>query len=120
MSSVPRSAVFAPVKKLGLLIIDEEHSDSYKSDTAPRYHAREVAQKRSHLARCPLLLGSATPSLETFFHAQNGKYKLLSLPARVLGRKMPEVHIVDMRNELKKGNRTIFSELLRNANRTTT
>ena len=111
----PRSAVFAPVKKLGLLIIDEEHSDSYKSDTAPRYHAREVAQKRSHLARCPLLLGSATPSLESFFHAQNGKYKLLSLPARVLDRKMPEVHIVDMRNELKKGNRTIFSDLLRNA-----
>ena len=111
----PRSAIFAPVKQLGLLIIDEEHSDSYKSDTAPRYHAREVAQKRSELANCPLLLGSATPSLESFFHAQNGTYKLLNLPYRVMDRKMPDVHIVDMRNELKKGNRTIFSEHLRNA-----
>ena len=108
----PRSAVFAPVKNLGLLIIDEEHSDSYKSDTAPRYHAREVAQKRSELANCPLLLGSATPSLESFHLAKNGSYRLLSLPTRVLGRKMPDVHIVDMRTELKKGNRTIFSDLL--------
>jgi primosomal protein N' (replication factor Y) len=111
----PRSAVFAPVKELGLLIIDEEHSDSYKSDTAPRYHAREVARKRTELANCPLILGSATPSLESFFQAQKGNYKLLSLPSRVLDRKMPEVHIVDMRNELKKGNRTIFSEHLRYA-----
>ena len=111
----PRSAVFAPVKELGLLIIDEEHSDSYKSDTAPRYHAREVAQKRAKLANCPLILGSATPSLESFFQAQQGNYKLLSLPSRVLDRKMPEVHIVDMRNELKSGNRTIFSERLRSA-----
>ena len=111
----PRSAVFAPVKELGLLIIDEEHSDSYKSDTAPRYHAREVAQKRTELANCPLILGSATPSLESFFHAQKGTYKLLSLPSRILDRKMPEVHIIDMRNELKKGNRTIFSERLRSA-----
>ena len=111
----PRSAVFAPVKNLGLLIIDEEHSDSYKSDTAPRYHAREVAQKRSELANCPVVLGSATPSLESFHLAQNGHYRLLSLPTRVLGRKMPDVHIVDMRTELKKGNRTIFSDLLRSA-----
>ena len=110
----PRSAVFAPVQKLGLLIIDEEHSDSYKSDIAPRYHAREVAQKRSELANCPLILGSATPSLESYFQAQRGAYKLLSLPSRVMGRKMPNVNIVDMRTELKKGNRTIFSELLRN------
>ena len=109
----PRSAVFAPVKELGLLIIDEEHSDSYKSDTAPRYHAREVAQKRAELANCPLILGSATPSLESFFQAQKGSYKLLSLPSRVLDRKMPEVHLVDMREELKQGNRTIFSERLR-------
>lgn len=111
----PRSAVFAPVKDLGLLVIDEEHSDSYKSDTAPRYHAREVAQKRSELANCPVLLGSATPSLESFHLAKNGPYRLLSLPTRVLDRKMPEVHIVDMRGELKKGNRTIFSDLLRSS-----
>ena len=111
----PRSAVFAPVKNLGLLIIDEEHSDSYKSDTAPRYHAREVAQKRSELANCPVLLGSATPSLESYHLAKNGHYRLLSLPTRVLDRKMPDVHIVDMRSELKKGNRTIFSDLLRSS-----
>ena len=111
----PRSAIFAPVKNLGLVIMDEEHSDSYKSDTAPRYHAREVAQKRSELVNCPVLLGSATPSLESYHHAKNGSYRLLNLPTRVLDRKMPEVHIVDMRAELKKGNRTIFSDLLRSS-----
>ena len=110
----PRSAVFAPVKRLGLLVIDEEHSNSYKSETAPRYHAREVAQKRAELANCALLLGSATPSVESFHNARNGTYQLLTLPTRVLDRKMPEVHIVDMRQELKAGNRTIFSERLRN------
>ncbi len=109
----PRSAVFAPVRDLGLLIIDEEHSDAYKSDVAPRYHAREVAQKRSELANCPLLLGSATPSLESFHLAEKGRYRLLNLRERVLNRKMPDVSIVDMRSELKKGNRTIFSDLLR-------
>lgn len=111
----PRSAVFAPVQKLGLLIIDEEHSDSYKSDITPRYHAREVAQKRADLANCPLILGSATPSLESYFHGQVGTYKLLRMPSRVMDRKMPKVHIIDMRNELKAGNRTIFSKRLRNA-----
>ena len=111
----PRSAIFAPAQKLGMLIIDEEHSDSYKSDTAPRYHAREVAQKRSDLANCPVLLGSATPSLESFYRARNGSYRLLNLPDRVFNRKMPDVHIVDMRTELKKGNRTIFSDLLRSS-----
>ena len=111
----PRSAVFAPVKQLGMLIIDEEHSDSYKSDNIPRYHAREVAQKRGELANCPILLGSATPSLESFHRAKNGSYRLLSLPDRVLDRRMPDVHIVDMRTELKKGNRTIFSDILRSA-----
>lgn len=109
----PRSAIFAPVQKLGMLIIDEEHSDSYKSDTAPRYHAREVAQKRSELSNCPVILGSATPSLESFHQAQNRSYQLLNLPNRVFDRKMPDVHVVDMRSELKKGNRTIFSDLLR-------
>ena len=109
----PRSAVFAPVKNLGLLIIDEEHSDSYKSETAPRYHAREVAKKRAEIANCPLLLGSATPSLESFYNAKNGTYKHLTLPARVMDRKMPDVHIVDMRNELENGNRSIFSEHLK-------
>ena len=111
----PRSAIFAPVQALGMLIIDEEHSDSYKSDNAPRYHAREVALKRSELANCPVLLGSATPSLESFHQAKNGSYRLLSLPNRVFDRKMPDVDIVDMRTELKKGNRTIFSDILRSS-----
>ena len=111
----PRSAIFAPVQALGMLIIDEEHSDSYKSDNAPRYHAREVARKRSELANCPVLLGSATPSLESFHQAKNGSYRLLSLPNRVFDRKMPDVDIVDMRTELKKGNRTIFSDILRSS-----
>ncbi len=111
----PRSAVFAPVKDLGLLIIDEEHSDSYKSDTNPRYHAREVARKRTHLANCALVLGSATPSLESFYNSHNSSYQLLSMPTRVLDRKMPIVHIVDMRKELEEGNRTIFSTHLREA-----
>ena len=111
----PRSAIFAPVKQLGMLIIDEEHSDSYKSDNAPRYHAREVARKRSELANCPVLLGSATPSLESFHQARNGSYRLLSLPTRVFDRKMPDVHVVDMRTELKRGNRTIFSDILRSS-----
>ncbi len=111
----PRSAIFAPVQALGMLIIDEEHSDSYKSDNAPRYHAREVARKRSELANCPVLLGSATPSLESFHQARNGSYRLLNLPNRVFDRKMPDVHIVDMRAELKRGNRTIFSDILRNS-----
>lgn len=111
----PRSAVFAPVKQLGMLIMDEEHSDSYKSDNVPRYHAREVAQKRGELANCPVLLGSATPSLESFHRAKNGSYRLLSLPDRVLDRQMPDVHLVDMRTELKKGNKTIFSDVLRSA-----
>ncbi len=111
----PRSAVFAPVNNLGLMVIDEEHSDSYKSDTAPRYHTREVARKRAEFANCPIILGSATPSLESYYQAQNGNYKLLSLPMRVLDRKMPKVQIVDMRDELKKGNRTIFSQQLRDA-----
>ena len=109
----PRSAVFAPVKNLGLLIIDEEHSDSYKSDTVPRYHAREVAKKRAEIANCPLILGSATPSLESYYHAKNGNYRLLNLPARVMDRKMPDVHTVDMRDELKNGNRSILSECLK-------
>ena len=109
----PRSAVFAPVKDLGLLIIDEEHSDSYKSDTAPRYHAREVAKKRAEIAKCPLILGSATPSLESYYQAKQDRYKLLSLPTRVMGRRMPDVRIVDMRDELKNGNRSILSECLK-------
>ena len=111
----PRSAVFAPVVNLGIIVVDEEHETSYKQeDTAPRYHARDVAAKRSELANCPLVLGSATPSLESFYRAQLGEYHLLSLPSRVNNIKMPPVRIVDMCNELKQNNRTIFSTMLRN------
>ena len=112
----PRSAVFAPFLNLGLIVIDEEHETSYKQDTAhPFYHARDVAVKRSELVGCPLILGSATPSLESFYHAQQGEYTLLRLPSRVSNIEMPPVEIVDMREELKRGNRTIFSTALRTA-----
>ena len=112
----PRSAVFAPVTNLGIIVVDEEHETSYKQeDTAPRYHARDVAVKRAKLANCPLVLGSATPSLESFYYAQRGEYHLLCLPSRVKNIKMPPVRVVDMCNELKRNNRTIFSTMLRNA-----
>lgn len=112
----PRSAVFAPVTDLGIIVVDEEHETSYKQeDTAPRYHARDVAAKRSELVNCPLVLGSATPSLESFYSAQRGEYHLLRLPSRVKNIKMPPVQVVDMCNELKQNNRTIFSAMLRNS-----
>ncbi len=112
----PRSAIFAPFPNLGLIVIDEEHETSYKQDAAqPFYNARDVAVKRSGLVGCPLILGSATPSLESFYCAQQGKYTLLKLPARVSNIEMPPVEIVDMREELKRGNRTIFSTSLRTA-----
>ena len=110
----PRSAIFAPLPNLGLIVIDEEHETSYKQDAAhPFYHARDVAVRRSALVNCPLILGSATPSLESFYCAQQGEYTLLKLPSRVSNIEMPPVEIVDMREELKSGNRTIFSRILR-------
>ena len=111
----PRSAIFAPMANLGIIVVDEEHETSYKQeDTAPRYHARDVAAKRSEISNCPLVLGSATPSLESFYRAQRGEYDLLRLPSRVKNIKMPPVRIIDMCNELKQNNRTIFSTVLRN------
>ena len=110
----PRSAIFAPFPNLGLIVIDEEHETSYKQDTAqPFYHARDVAVRRSELADCPLILGSATPSLESYYCAQQEEYTLLRLPSRVSNIEMPPVEIVDMREEIKRGNRTIFSTALR-------
>lgn len=112
----PRSAIFAPMPNLGLIVVDEEHETSYKqADASPRYHARDVALKRSELVDCPVILGTATPSLESFYRAQAGEYHLLSLPSRVSNIKMPPVQIVDMREELEKSNRTIFSVPLRRA-----
>ncbi|MGV2419199.1 MAG UNVERIFIED_CONTAM: primosomal protein N', partial [Staphylococcus saprophyticus] len=110
-----RSSVFAPFKNLGMIIIDEEHESSYKQEDYPRYHARDIAQWRSEYHQCPLILGSATPSLESFARAEKGVYELLSLPNRVNQQALPEVEIVDMREELNSGNRSMFSNQLRDA-----
>lgn len=107
-----RSSVFAPFKNLGMIIIDEEHESSYKQEDYPRYHARDIAQWRSQYHQCPLILGSATPSLETYARAEKSVYKLLSLPNRVNQQALPEIEIVDMRTELSSGNRSMFSEQL--------
>jgi primosomal protein N' (replication factor Y) len=98
-----RSAVFAPVPHLGLIVIDEEHESSFKQDHVPRYHAREVAARRAGRAGIPLVLGSATPSLESWYRAQQGEYELISLPERVLERPMPHVETIDLRNEYGRG-----------------
>ena len=98
-----RSAVFAPLDNVGIIIIDEEHSDSYKqSDPSPRYHARDIAILRSKYHNCSVLLGSATPSLESMARAEKGVYKLLSLPHRINGKKLPSVNIIDMNKEIRK------------------
>jgi len=96
-----RSAVFAPTPRLGLIVIDEEHDGSFKQDSTPRYHAREVALQRTRENNIPLILGSATPSLESFHAAQRGDYRLLELPGRVLGRPLPHVGAIDLRLEFK-------------------
>ncbi len=115
----PRSALFAPQPDLGLIIIDEEHEWTYKQEEqAPRYHAREVALKLAGLCGAVVVLGSATPDLETYHRAQSGAYRLLELPHRVTVRgesPLPEVDLVDMREELKAGNRSIFSRSLNRA-----
>lgn len=107
-----RSAIFAPFENLGMIIIDEEHEASYKQEENPRYHARDVAIYRARLHGCPVVLGSATPSLETFARAKKGVYELLTLPKRISDNGMPDVHIVDMREELRSGNRSMFSRML--------
>ncbi|MBN1594345.1 primosomal protein N' [candidate division FCPU426 bacterium] len=108
-----RSAVFAPVSRLGLMIVDEEHESSYKQEEAPRYHARDIAAVRAKAEKAVLVLGSATPAVETYHNALNGKYTLLSLPARVDGKQLPEVRLVDMSREISpQGGPLIFSEVL--------
>ncbi len=110
-----RSAVFAPCPKLGLLILDEEQEHSYKSENPPRYHAREVALWRGIKENALVLLGSATPSIESMYYAKSGIYRLYRLHTRFGGRKLPEVEIVDMRDELKQGNDLSLSYPLQNA-----
>jgi primosomal protein N' (replication factor Y) len=99
----PRSAVFAPARKLGLVIVDEEHESSYKQDTVPRYHGRDVAVKRASLAGVPIILGSATPSMESLHNARQGRYELVQLPNRVRGLAMPRLHIVHLREDMERG-----------------
>ncbi len=94
-----RSAVFAPARKLGLIVVDEEHETSFKQETTPRYHARDVAVMRARLEGIPIVLGSATPSLESWHNARRGQYTLLSLPKRVLDRPLPDVGLIDLRHE---------------------
>ena len=98
-----RSAVFAPTRKLGLIVIDEEHEGSFKQETVPRYHARDVAVKRAQLEGVPVVLGSATPALETWRNAQTGRYTRIALDERVGARPMPEVTLIDMRYEKPAG-----------------
>ena len=112
----PRSAVFAPVRELGLIVVDEEHDTSYKQDETPRYNARDVAVVRGAYEGCRVVLGSATPSLETWLNAQSGKYRIASIAARVAGHPMPEVHVVDLAEEAEAyASAPIFSKFLLDA-----
>ena len=106
-----RSAIFAPVEKLGIIIVDEEHENTYKQEEMPRYHGRDLAVLRGHLEKCVVVLGSATPSLESAYNAHTGKYELLQLTMRVDDQKMPFIRIVDMRLEAKKSSPIISDPL---------
>lgn len=106
-----RSAIFAPLTNIGIIIIDEEHTATYKQENHPRYHARDIAILRSKYHNCPIVLGSATPSLESFARAMNKNYELLVMKKRANNMVLPDVHIVDMKEEIKRGNYT-FSKLL--------
>ena len=105
----PRSALFVPFSNLGMIVIDEEHEGSYISENAPRYHARETAEYLASLKKASLVLGSATPSLEAYYKAKKGEYRLFTMKNRKNGGELANVRIVDLRQELRKGNRSIFS-----------
>ncbi len=109
----PRSALFTPFQNLGIIVIDEEHEASYKSETAPRYHARETAIERARMTDAFVVLGSATPSVESYENANNGTYCLYRLEQRIFGQSLPAAEVVDLRQELKAGNRSILSRRLR-------
>ena len=108
-----RSAVFAPVENVGILVIDEEHDGSYSSETAPRYNTFDIAFLRARYNGCKLVLGSATPSVETYKRALDGEFALVRMPDRINARPLPDVNIVDMRREVKRGNPSPFSAALR-------
>lgn len=109
-----RSALFSPVKKLGIIVIDEEHETSYKQEDSPRYHAREAAIERAKIAGCPVVLGSATPSLESYYKAEKGEYCLIRITKRIDDRPLPKATIIDMKKELVKGKfSSIISTYLR-------
>ena len=111
----PRSALFTPFSNLGLIIIDEEHEQTYKSENSPRYHAREAAIERARMENARVLLGSATPSLEAYSKAMAGEYALVKMNSRYENRPLPRVSIVDLREELKAGNRSVISRKLKTA-----
>ena len=108
-----RSAIFAPVENIGLIIIDEEHDDSYKSENSPRYNAKEIAKYIAENNQIPLVLGSATPDMSTYYKASNNEIELLELSKRANKMELPEVSIVDLRNELAAGNKTMISTELK-------
>ena len=108
----PRSALFTPFPNLGLILIDEEHEDSYKSEKTPCYHARETAIQRGKIEDARVVMGSASPSVESYYRGKTGEYQLLYLNKRYGGKELPQVDIIDLREELKAGNRSIFSQVL--------
>lgn len=108
----PRSALFTPFPHLGIIVMDEEHEPAYQSESMPRYHAREVALQRGKMEGAKVILGSATPSLEAYYGAQKGQYRLFTLKERAKKAVLPQVEIVDLRQELREGNRSILSRRL--------
>ncbi len=108
-----RSAIFAPLENLGLIVIDEEHDGSYVSESSPRYSTIDVAKKRAEICRAKIILGSATPSIESYLAAQTGSYNFITLPERINGKALPQIEIVDMRKEVRRGNASPFSTALR-------
>ncbi len=108
-----RSAIFAPVENIGIIVVDEEHDGSYSSENAPRYNTFDIAYLRANYNKCKLVLGSATPSVETYKRAKDGEFELVRLPERINKRPLPEVQLVDMRREVRRGNPSPFSLALR-------
>lgn len=109
----PRSALFTPFPKLGVIVVDEEHESSYKSESMPKYHARETAVQIASMHHASVVLGSATPSMEAYYRAKKGEYKLYEMTGRHGGSTLPNVYTIDLREELKQGNRSVFSRKLK-------